>query len=109
MGLTVNLFAILASAVVVAGGLWRLAAAVLRVRDDLHENKRVIIANTAATQELSSKMDSRMMILEDKYGKLQHEVDRLKGRLRRPAGGGPLRAETPPGGVILGGVSGRYH
>ena len=56
--------AILASAVVVLGGLVALVRALLRIRDVLRDNIRATETNTEALGELSTKMDGRISALE---------------------------------------------
>lgn len=57
-------FAILASAVVVLGGLVALVRALLRIRDVLRDNIKATEGNTDALGELSTKMDGRISALE---------------------------------------------
>lgn len=60
------ILAILASAVVVFGGLWRLTRAVWVAAQDLRDNKSATIKNTEAIGELSQKMDGRITSLENR-------------------------------------------
>ena len=56
--------AILASAVVVLGGLVALVRALLRIRDVVRDNVKATNDNTGALGELSEKMDGRISALE---------------------------------------------
>jgi hypothetical protein len=69
-------FTILASAVVVMGGLFALSRAIFRAALDLRDNKNATIKNTAAIVELSTKMDGRITALEERMT----EVERNQGR-----------------------------
>lgn len=71
MAATVNVFAILASAVVVLGGLIAVTRALWRVAQDIRDNKRATVANTAALGELSIKMDGRISLLESRVATLE--------------------------------------
>ena len=66
-----SIAAILAAAVVVFGGLWRLTRAMWRAAQDLRDHKQATDANTVAIRELSVKMDGRITSLEDRVAKLE--------------------------------------
>lgn len=67
----VSVFTILASAVVVLGGLVAVTRALWRVAQDIRDNKRATEANTVALGELSTKMDGRITSLEARVTKLE--------------------------------------
>jgi hypothetical protein len=56
--------AILASAVVVFGGLAAVTRALWRVAQDIRDNKQATQENTTAITDLSTKMDGRITALE---------------------------------------------
>ena len=57
-------FAILASAVIVLGGLVALTRALLRAAFDLRDNRKATVDNTTAINELKTVMDGRITSLE---------------------------------------------
>ena len=54
----------LASAVIVLGGLVALTRAIWKAAQDIRDNKRATVSNTAALADLSQKMDGRITSLE---------------------------------------------
>lgn len=70
------ILAILASAIVVLGGLAALTRAVLRIRDVIRDNVRATNSNTNALSELKEAMNGRLTRLEE-------QVAVLMGRHRR--------------------------
>jgi hypothetical protein len=64
MSSTALVATILASAVVVFGGLWRLTRAIWRLAQDMRDNKTATVHNTKALADFSITMDSRISNLE---------------------------------------------
>lgn len=56
MGQAVSVFAILASAVVVLGGLIAVIRAVFKLTSDVRDSKKAVEASTAATAALAGQM-----------------------------------------------------
>jgi hypothetical protein len=56
--------AILASAVIVLGGLAAVTRALWKVAQDIRDNKQATQENTTAITDLSTKMDGRITALE---------------------------------------------
>lgn len=76
MGSAEAVTAILASAVIVLGGLVTLTRAIWHAATDLRDNKSATVANTRALGELSTNLDGRI-------GKLETRVTALESRPRR--------------------------
>lgn len=81
MTTTVAVFAILASAVVVLGGLVALTRALWTAASDLRdfkrvtmENKEAIDANTTAMTELNLKLDGRLDDLEQRMAMVEGKL-----------------------------------
>jgi hypothetical protein len=66
-----GVFAIMASAVVVLGGLVAVCRALWKVANDIRDSKNATLANTAAINELSQKMDGRITSLEARVSHLE--------------------------------------
>lgn len=76
MGSAEAVTAILASAVIVLGGLVALTRAIWHAATDLRDNKTATQANTRAVSELSTNLDGRI-------GRLETRVTALESRPRR--------------------------
>ena len=61
---TALVLTMLASAVIVLGGLVALTRSIWKVAQDIRDNKRATVSNTAAITDLSQKMDGRITSLE---------------------------------------------
>jgi predicted PurR-regulated permease PerM len=70
-------FAILASAVIVLGGLVALVRAIWRIAQTLRDN-------TKATQTLTGKLDSLATSIDGRFDALVERVTRLEGRNSGP-------------------------
>ncbi|HXJ27550.1 MAG TPA: hypothetical protein VNH17_17685 [Streptosporangiaceae bacterium] len=66
-----GVFAIMASAVVVLGGLVAVCRALWKVANDIRDAKNATLANTEAINELSLKMDGRITSLEARVQSLE--------------------------------------
>ena len=66
-----GIFAICASAVVVLGGLIAVTRALWKVAQDIRDNKVATLANTKAVEDLSTKMDARIVSLEIRVASLE--------------------------------------
>lgn len=66
--------AVLASAAVALGGLWRLIAAIYRVAQDLRDNKNATVANTQAIHELRKDNGGRLVNLEFRVSQVERLV-----------------------------------
>lgn len=66
-----TVFAIMAAAVVVLGGLIAVTRALWKVAIDIRDNKMATLANTRAVEELSTKMDGRITSLESRVTTLE--------------------------------------
>ena len=73
-----TVFTILASAIIVCGGMVALTRAIWRAAQDLRDNKRATQANTAAIGDLNNRMDGRIAMLEARMNEME--------RRQRPAG-----------------------
>lgn len=62
---TVNVFAILASSVLILTGLVAVTRALWKTAQDIRDNKEATEDNTTALASLSEKMDSRITALEE--------------------------------------------
>lgn len=71
------ILAMLASAVVVLGGLVALTRAIWNAAQDLRDNKAATVKNTEAIADLSLKMDGRITALEGRMSQI--EADLRKG------------------------------
>jgi hypothetical protein len=71
-----TVFAIMASAVIILGGLVGLSRAIWKAAQDIRDNKFATVKNTAAIGELSLKMDGRITSLETRVGKLEDRSPR---------------------------------
>lgn len=71
MSAVATVFAIMAAAVVVLGGLIALTRALWKVAQDIRDNKVATVANTRAVEELSTKMDGRITSLEARVSRLE--------------------------------------
>lgn len=68
-----GIFAIMASAVVVVGGLVAVCRALWKVANDIRDAKNATLANTTAINELSTKMDGRITSLEGRVQQLERK------------------------------------
>lgn len=68
------ILAMLASAVVVFGGLAALTRAIWHAAQDLRDNKQATIKNTEAIADLSTKMDGRITSLEARMNSVEGEL-----------------------------------
>lgn len=66
-----TVIAILASAVIVLGGLAALVRAIWHVAQDLRDNKRATEENTGALHNLATQMDGRLSSIEQRLGRLE--------------------------------------
>ena len=66
---------VLASSVVVFGGLWRLTRAIWRVAQDLRDNKAATVKNTEALAGLSIDMMSRVTNLESWRQRIENQMN----------------------------------
>lgn len=64
----------LASAVIVLGGLAALTRAIWKAAQDVRDNKRATQANTVAITELSVKMDGRITSLETRVSTVEGAI-----------------------------------
>jgi hypothetical protein len=76
------IFALLASAVIVLGGLIALARSVWNAAQDIRDNKTATQANTSALKELRAQIDGRLTAIETWIASHRH------GALRAPLAGG---------------------
>lgn len=74
MSAAATVFAILASAVIVLGGLAALTRAIWKAAQDLRDNKTATQANTAAVADLSAKMDGRITSLETRMSDVEKRL-----------------------------------
>lgn len=65
------IFAILASTVVILGGLIALTRAIWMAAQDIRDNKQATMKNTEALAELTTKMDGRISSLEERVAQLE--------------------------------------
>jgi hypothetical protein len=63
--------AILASAVIVLGGLVAVTRAIWNVAQDLRDNKQATLRNTEALGNLATQMDGRLSNIETRLGRLE--------------------------------------
>lgn len=63
--------AILASAVIVLGGLTALTRAIFRAAVDLRDNKLATTRNTEALDKLAAQMDGRLTAIESRLSALE--------------------------------------
>jgi hypothetical protein len=74
------MLAILASAIVVLGGLAALTRAIWKVASDIRDNEQATTRNTKAIVDLTNQMDGRLTRIEDRIAALE------TGRARRRFG-----------------------
>ena len=70
-----SMFTILASSVVILGGLVALTRAIWKAAEDVRDNKRATQANTVAITELSVKMDGRITSLEARMSQVEGKIN----------------------------------
>lgn len=75
-------FTILASAVVVLGGVVAMVRAIWRAADTVRLSTRATAANTAVNRELSQKIDHLSETIDSRFDTLTERVARLEGRRR---------------------------
>jgi hypothetical protein len=68
-------FSILVGAVVVLGGLWRLAVSVFRFAVSMRDN-------TTATRDLTEKMDTLTVSINGRFDRLAERVTQLEATMR---------------------------
>jgi hypothetical protein len=66
------IFAIMASAIVVLGGLVALTRSIWHAAQDIRDNKIATVKNTEAIGELSVNMDGRLTVIESRLSSLEH-------------------------------------
>lgn len=82
-----TVLAVLASAVIVLGGLAAVTRAIWRVAQDLRDNKQATQANTQALSNLAKQMDGRLTAIETRLARLEGVVanaDRDAGQRTAP-------------------------
>lgn len=62
---TVIIVGVMASSVVIAGGLAKLAGSIMKLVFSLRDNQALTGANTRAIADIGQKMDARMIVMED--------------------------------------------
>ena len=82
-----TVLAILASAVIVLGGLTAVTRAIWKVAQDLRDNKNATNANTDALQKLATQMDGRLTAIEQRLASLEVKVHADRDAAVRPAPG----------------------
>jgi hypothetical protein len=68
---TAAAFAILASSVIVLTGLAALTRAIWKAAQDIRDNKRATQENTTALGDLSTRMDGRITLLEQRMALIE--------------------------------------
>lgn len=74
MSIVAVILAIMASAVVVFGGLWRLTRALWSAAQELRDNKAATVKNTEALAELKTVMDGRITSLETRMSDVEKRL-----------------------------------
>lgn len=88
MSQTATVFTIMASAVVVLGGLVAVARVMIRLAWDIRENKAATVLNTQELAKLNEQMDGRLIRMEARIRRLERKDRKNGGAPGRPGGQG---------------------